>query len=91
MQVVRCCTLHSLDAVETRLPLLRPDHPLVGGQEHVLDPGDGDSVHGELLGAGVPVQDHLQLRRSHLRAGVSPPPLDSVLDAKSDQRCKNPS
>ena len=48
--------MHSLDAVDARLALPGADHPVVGGEEHVLGPPHGHPVHRQLVCAGVPDQ-----------------------------------
>ena len=50
------CTLHSLDAVDARLSLPSTDHPVVGGEEHVLGPPHRHPVHRQLVCAAVPDQ-----------------------------------
>ena len=49
-------TLHSLNAVDPRGPLLAPDDPVGGGEEHVLGAAHRHPVHGELVCVGVPAQ-----------------------------------
>ena len=53
------CTLHSLDAVDARLSLPSADHPVVGGEEHVLGPPHRHPVHRQLVCAAVPDQPNV--------------------------------
>ena len=49
-------TLYSFDAVDTRGSFLASDHPVSGGEEHVLGSSNSYSVHGQLVCVGVPCQ-----------------------------------
>ena len=49
-------TLHSLNAVDPRGPLLAPDDPVGGREEHVLGAAHRHPVHGELVCVGIPAQ-----------------------------------